>query len=692
MTRTAIGFVFAVALTAAEAMARPVAPPLRAEVAAHLGDLSFADADPAVVVARCAATEALAGRLEAALLVRSGDASIDGDFALYDTLTGLLTDVGSEAQLVAEAAPAQSARSAGRACMGRLETVSARIATSRAMYDRLAAVPLLTPQERHVVGRVLLRYRLAGVGTDAATRARVAELQAEIAATVTEFQRNISEDARPIVLSGPAALVGLPADFIAAHPPERDGKVRLSTRAGDVGPALGFADDPETRRALYVAAFNTGWPANDVVLARLFRLRAELAQRLGYKDYATLDLAGRMAGTPARARALLDEVGADARAAEAADNDRLLAMARRSDPAATLKPADIPYLTRLVRKRDLDVDGAEVRRYFTLAKAQAGIFGVARDLFGADIRPWQTPVWAPGVTAWALYDGKRLIGRFYLDLSPRDGKFALARASWLRGGVKDRDLPLAALLCNFPAGGNLGHGEVITFFHEFGHLLHLLYGGSQRFAAAAPANLEGDALEAPSQMLEAWAWDPVTLARFATDSDGKPIPPALVARLKAARNFGLGRDWTTNIGYSAVALGFHERPPGFDLKTVYDELRVPYTLVPDGPDTHRYAAFLHLGIYAAGYYGYVWSKAIAYDLDAVFKRAPADRPIAARYRDNVIGRGASLPAANLFHDFLGRDWTTAAFRADLRRHAAFVGADSPAQAVISSNMADRPTR
>jgi len=376
-----------------------------------------------------------------------------------------------------------------------------------------------------------------------------------------------------------------------------------------------------------------------------------------------------MIGSPERAQNFLDEINGAAMQAARADTDRLLARYRQIDPKATeLHPWDTGYVGNLVKKEQYDVDASVVRQYFTLAKAQKGIFTLIHDLFGGDIRPWKdAPIWAPGVTAWELWDGKALIGRFYLDLSPREGKYNHAAQFGIQAGIKGQRVPIGALICNFPASGPMEHGDVETFLHEFGHLIHSLYSGRQRFATQSMDQLQWDFIEAPSQLLEEWVWDYDTLKAFASNDKGEPIPAALVARMNAARHFGEAGGWQQQLGFSAVSLGFYSKPAGFDLASNYLDLYNRYSLVKESPETHMYAAFGHLNGYSAIYYTYAWSKGIALDLFTRFKAEGMRNPKTARaYRRAVLDPGGSKPADQLIRDFLGRDTNTQAFRDELQ--------------------------
>lgn len=637
--------------------------------AAFLGESVLTVTTAAAITARCDAASALVTDERKALEARKGRATMRRDFQAYDTLSLVLNDAGSEMGLVLQTSPQKEVRDAAEACSQRLSDQATQVSLSRPIYDRLAAIPLagLDVPTSYMLKKQLVGYRLAGVDKDDATRARVRALQQQITETGIAFDANIRNDKGDIALK-PDELEGLPQDYRDRHPPGADGAVHLSFDYPDVFPVLDFADRRDTRRKVLTAFANRAYPANDAVLKRLLEQRYALAQTLGYPDYAALITADKMIGTKERAAAFLDEVNRAAQAGATAEQTELLAFARTVDPSIErLERWDSAYMVNKLRKAKYDVDATEVRRYFTLDKARVGIFGLVHDLFGSDIRPWKTPVWSPGVTAWEVYDGQTLIGRIYLDLSPRAGKYNHAAMFPIRTGVRGVQVPMGALVTNFPAAGPMNHDDVTTFLHEFGHLIHGVYSGRVKYASQSMNALQWDFIEAPSQLLEEWAWDADTLERFASDEQGAPIPRALVAKMNAGRHFGEPTRWKGQLANSATSLNFYNRAPDFDLKAMADSQYARYAMFPPQPEAHSYDNFGHLNGYSAIYYTYVWSKAIALDLHTRFEAEGVRNPATARsYRQRVLDPGGSEDANDLVRHFLGRPFRLDAFQKRLQ--------------------------
>jgi thimet oligopeptidase len=684
MRRVLLGFAAAAALSGCQTVpATPVEPvavaipafdPVAAEAEAFLGKANLTPAAPAEVTAACDDFHGRATALRTRLETETGPATIGQTFRRYDALSSLVYAGGSEAYLVSQVHPDKEIRTAAEACVERMDALATQISLSRPIYERLKAIDPSAADERtrFALTEQLADYRRAGVDKDDATRAKIEALQNEITTIGLTFNRNIREGRREITVKSADELAGLPADYIERHKPAADGLIHITTEYPDYQPVMTYAHSEDLRRRLSAVYDDRAWPANEAVLRQLLEKRYELATTLGYDSWARLVTEDKMIQTPEKAQAFIDEIAVASEVAADRDYNRLLGRLKKIDPKAT----DVPrwssnYLSQLIRKEEYDVDPQLVRQYFAFNNVQAGIFQLTEDLFSVDIRPWSgAPVWHESVEAYELYDGDQLIGRFYLDMHPRDGKYSHAAHFQTRIGLADRVLPVGALVTNFPAGdhatGLMEHSQVETFLHEFGHLLHNLFSGRQDWGLQTYNAVERDFIEAPSQLLEEWVWDYETLKPFAVNAKGETIPADLVRKMNAARWFGEALGDRTQLGYSAVSLNYYNRPPSaVDLHGLYEaqyEKYAPYDL----PKTsHPYAAFGHLDGYSAVYYTYTWSKAIGADLFTPFEGNLRDTATARRYRDVVLAQGGSKPAAVLVQEFLGRPWSLDAYRKDL---------------------------
>ena len=611
--------------------------------------------------------------LLARLVGVTGRRTVANTLVPYDSLMRELDRAGSASGLVRQVHPDTLLRQAADRGDRKVSALATEISLDRRVFDAIRAMGLeeADPVTRHYVARVLRDFRLAGVDRDAATRARITALREELVVIGQEFDRNISEDVRTVEVASAAELEGLPADYIAAHPPGPDGRIRITTDYPDVLPVFTYARNDDLRRRLRTAFDNRAYPANMAVLDRLIARRHELATLLGFASWADYALADKMAGSAANASAFIDRVAAASVEAAAREYQQLLRRKRQDDPsAAGVNRWEVAYLRELVRRSEYDFDSQKVRPYFPYQRVKQGVLDLSARLFGVTFRPMKNPpVWHPSVEGWEMYENGRLAGRFYLDMHPRAGKYGHAAHFRIRTGTTDGALPESVLVCNFPGGdpgdpGLLEHGEVQTFLHEFGHLMHSLL-ARQRWNGVSGVRTEWDFVEAPSQMLEEWSWGPEVLAGFARHHEsGEPIPAELAAQLERATRFGRALDVRTQMTYARISLSLYDRPPAqVDSDSIVDAVTRAYQPIPPMPGTHMQASFTHLNGYSAFYYTYMWSLVIAKDLFSRFDRRDlfAAEP-AARYRRLVLERGGSAPAARRVEDFLGRPFSFEAWR------------------------------
>ena len=666
----------AAALLAGSAL--PSGPALAADLLGTMGSILAEAKDAAALDAKCDAYVAEIERRQAELEAETGPATIDGTLTRYDEVVALIGAGLGEFTLYQEVMADQERRDAGAACQVRLTALGSKLNLSRPTYDRLAAIDAggADAATSWYLSRTLGSFERAGVSLDEAQRTRVQALNEEMAGISTQFADNIA-NAREVVTAPPEELAGLPEDYIAAHPTGEDGLVAISTDTPDYRPVMTYAESDDLRRRLTEAYMRRAYPANDELLTRLFTLRQELAEILGRPNYATLVLEDKMVDSPAKVQALLEEMAAAARPAARRDYAKSLQVLQERQPGATeIAFWQTGWLSPQVQQRFYDYDRQEARQYFAYDNVRDGILRLTEDLFGVDIRPWDTPVWDPEVETYEMVDGGEVIGRFYFDSHPRPGKYSHANMIPLRpgmsGGVEGAAPPVGALVMNLPEGdhstGLMEHGDVETFLHEFGHMLHGMFGGRQRWFGQSGIANEWDFAEAPSQMLENWVYDYDTLASFAVNKDGKTIPRELVEKMNRARYFNTGMGDMTQLGYSNISLQFHQNPVPDDLGAATRGWLDAYALVPSPDWVEMQDSFGHLDGYSAIYYTYRWCKVIADDLFTRFAAEGLRNPqTAADYRRMVLEPGGTKPAAELVRAFLGRDVSLDAYRAQMAK-------------------------
>ncbi|MBK8469936.1 MAG: Zn-dependent oligopeptidase [Actinomycetales bacterium] len=628
------------------------------------------------------ADRATAGLDRARALVAGLKADPPGDalatLQIWNDVEIALGSVASPGSLFSEVHPEGAVREQGELAIQEVQKLSTALGLDRQLYDVFAALDPsgLEPADARLLERTMRDFHRSGVDRDEQTRARITVINERLTLVGQEISKNIREDVRSISVD-PESLVGMPPDWIAARPAGPDGLVTVTSDYPDSVPFRTFCADAVARRELAVACLNVGWPKNDPLLHELFALRQELAGLLGYATWADFDAEVKMIKKGSAIPEFIAKIAAAAAESGQRDRDALLARLRQDDPeASTIDTADVAFYANLVSKEQLEVDAQLVRTYFDFTAVRAGLLEVTGRLFGLRYKPApDAVVWDPAVAAYDVYcsgavtgesgegaDGGQRLGRIYLDLHPREGKYKHAAQFDLVTGVAGRQLPEGVLVCNF-SSGLMEHDHVVTLFHEFGHLVHHILGGHQRWARFSGVSTEWDFVEAPSQMLEEWAWDADVLRTFAIDAAGEQIPAELVAKMRRADDFGKGYQARTQMFYAAMSYFFHTEQPA-DLTERTRELQAAYSLFPYIRGTHMPCSFGHLEGYSSAYYTYMWSLVIAKDMFSAFDRANMFDPVVAgRYRDRVLARGGSADAADLVADFLGRPYTFDAYAA-----------------------------
>jgi thimet oligopeptidase len=628
------------------------------------------------VTAKRFADDCLAGLRRAEMLrgeVLRAPRTIDETLDRYNQLLTAASASNAMAGLMSEVHPEEAIRDAARECEQEVSRFYSDLALDRDIYDAIAAVDVSASDAdtQRFHAHTLRDYRRAGVDKSPEVRTRLKQIDEELTKLGQQFSKNISEDVRSIK-ADPKRLGGLPADFIASHPAGSDGNVTITTDYPDYNPFMTYADDDELRRQLYIAFRSRGDKDNERVLRDILALRAEKSGLLGFANWADYITADKMIGSGQRASEFIEKVWELAKPRADRDYADLLAQLQATQPGAkAVADWQKVWLENAVKRERYEVDASEVRQYFPYDRVLAGLLEITSEIFELQYVPApDAQLWHASVLAYDVTRGADKLGRIYLDMHPRDGKYKHAAQFPLKDGVRGVQLPEGVLVCNFPAPGPSGepalmeHDDVVTMFHEFGHLMHHVLGGHQRWITQSGVATEWDFVEAPSQMFEEWAWSYDTLARFARHHEsGAVIPPELVEKMRRADKFGLGTATVQQIFYAAISLGFHRaEPAALDQLSEVQALQKRYTPFAYVPGTRFHASFGHLVGYSAMYYTYQWSLVIAKDLLTPFERSGLmAKDVTRAYRDKVLVPGGSRDAAELVRDFLGREYDFSAY-------------------------------
>lgn len=605
----------------------------------------------------------------AAMLAVKGPRTIANTLEPFDEAQNQLTLAGDQTGILFAVADKAEMRDKAQALSQVVSTAATDLSLNHQVYAALQALSetpeakAADPATRHYIERNLLEFRLAGVDRDDATRAKVKALQDRMTDLALQFGRNV-QDGKLTITAKASELGGLPKDFIERHPAAADGTITLTTDEPDVTPVMKFASDSGLRKRLWIAYTNRAYPKNEAVLRDLLQARKDLANLLGYATWADYATADQMMGSTANLKTFLAAFDAASQPTAQREFAALKAFVQPKDASALpLTDADSNYWGEQYRRATYDFDSQSVRRFFPYAEVQAGVLDAAGRFFHVSFQPVSNAkTWDAGVSTFDVYDQGKKVGRIYLDMHPREGKDKWFSSAPITPGKAGEQLPEGMLICNFPGGqagdpGLMEYGDVVTFFHEFGHLMHHVLGSQGRWSGEGGFGVEGDFVEAPSQMLEEMFRSPKVLQGFAKDyQTGEVLPAPTIDKMLRASAYGRGLWMQRQLVYASYSLQIHQMDPGaiaFSKLFNDDERRFSPYLPVEG--SNFFAAFTHLTGYSSNYYTYLQDKVIAIDFYSQFNAAdPIDDPAALRYRREVIDKGATAPAADLVKAFLGR--------------------------------------
>jgi peptidyl-dipeptidase Dcp len=548
-----------------------------------------------------------------------------------------------------------------------------------ALHDQRETLAL-SEDQRRLLDRTHLGFVRSGAGLGPAEKARMTEISERLAVLHTEFGQNVLHDEKAWHLPlAETDLEGLP-DFVrtgarqAAAERGMDGYVVTLSRSL-IDPFLTFSDRRDLRQIAYEAwiarGTHPGAHDNRILIPEILALRHERARLLGYPSFAAFRLADSMAGTPAAAEGLLAEVWEPAKRVAATERDRLLAVARAEGFNGALAPWDWRYYAEKVRRADYAVDETEIKPYFVLENIQSAAFDTATRLFGVTFTPRpDVPTYHPDVHVYEVRDATGHVGVFLADHYARSDKRSGAWMSSYRDQeTLDGEIsPIIVNNNNFAKSEPtlLSFDDAETLFHEFGHALHGLL-SRVRYPDQSGTSVRRDFVELPSQIYEHWIALPETLGRFALHHEtGAPVPPELVAKLLAARDFnqGFGTVEYTAAALIDMAMHSHPAPETIHVEAFEAEFLAGIGMPPEIGIRHRPPHFQHLfsgGGYAAGYYSYLWAEVLDADGFEAFKEAGSafDPATAARLRV-LLSAGDTRDPMELYIAFRGRAPSTAA--------------------------------
>ena len=550
--------------------------------------------------------------------------------------------------------------------------LSARPDLERALEAAAASKTARGEAQQKLTSLWVSALKRNGAGLPADGRAQFVALHKKLNADESRYASNLGEDRSAIEITA-AQAASLPADFVAAALTKTaGGGYRVPVNEATAQPFMQNETDAAARKAYYLSYNDRGGTANVRLLEDAIAVRAQLAHLLGYPTWAAYVLSDRMAGTPQRVEDFLGQL--DAAILPKARAERAEDAALKGGP---LDPWDSAYYENVLRKTKYSLDQNAVKQYFPVQHVVDSVLGIYQELLGVRFTRVDVPVWESHVTAYDVADAASgaPLGRFYLDLFPRPGKYdhfanfpIVPRRVLSDGSVR---LAESAIVGNWPqaAPGRpalLQHGDVVVFFHEFGHCMAAMLADEPY--ETLTSGFRRDFIEAPSQMLENFAWDPGILKRVSANVEtGAPLPDALIEKIVATRYVHYALATTQQILYATVDMAYHTETPPVDTTAVWMRTAAATTPATFVEGTHPQAAFGHLmSGYDAGYYGYLWSLVYAQDIFTRFRADGLTNPaVGAAYRRDILAPARAEEPDQEVRAFLGRPMRPDAFYAEL---------------------------
>lgn len=576
-----------------------------------------------------------------------------------------------------EVSPDKGIRAASLACNNDLNNALTALTASPTLYRAVAAASqsgsAQNVYQRKLTSLWLVSLKRSGGAISNRKRPEFIRLEQQLNALQNQFGANLGNDATTITITQPQTS-GIPADVLASYTRNAEGSYTIPVNESTAS-FLQYASNEAALKTYYLAYSNRQAGPNTKLLESAIAVRDRLAHLLGYETWADFQLTDKMAATPPRVMAFLHnlDVAILPKARHDIETLRKMKAAETKNPNAVLEPWDISREMYLLKKARYAVDTEAIRQYFPVQHTIDAVLGIYHTLLGVTFsRVANSNAWAPGVLEYRVNDTAtgKLIGYTYFDLYPRPGKFdhfanfPLLPARKIDGVMRP---PVAAIVGNWPKPGPgepalLSHDDVVTFFHEFGHDMAALL-------ATAPYETlsEGfreDFIEAPSQMLENFVWQPSVLKEISSNwKTGAPLPKTLIAKMIAARNVDYAYLTTRQILYATVDMTYHSSGPHVDTTAVWAKLSPELTPQRLYPGTHPQASFGHLMAgYDAGYYGYLWSKVYAQDLFTAFAQGGLESPLVGmRYRRDILAPARTYEPDVEVRNFLGRPMNPNAF-------------------------------
>ncbi|KAA9325494.1 M3 family metallopeptidase [Adhaeribacter soli] len=596
---------------------------------------------------------------------------------LYDRCGQVLGAI----EILANASPDSAIRNQTQKSMAQISKFGNELSLDEKLYQavkdysKTKEAQALTGSRKKYLSETISNFERNGFALSPEKRKELQKINDRISDLSLAFNTNIAEYKDHLLVSE-AAMKGVPEDFKKSLKKESD-KYIIDLNGPAYSTFMKYAESDEARKQLFVKFYNRAADKNLDVLKALLAERQKMAQLLGFKTYAAYATSNRMAKNPETVWDFETKLVSKVKQKTEQDVAELLAVKRaylKNPNVQELNSWEASFYNNILMKDKYQLDAEKLKEYFELNNIIDGLFQTTQHLFGLKFNEVKDPsVWHQDARMFEVNRDGKLIGRFYMDLHPREDKFTHAACFPVVSGKstpQGYQIPTAVLLCNFnaPTPGKpalMSHNQVEVFFHEFGHVMHIML--TQAELSSQSANgIKLDFIEAPSQIMENWAWNYDALKLFARHyKTGEVLPKELHNKMLASRNVGSGIAASAQIFYGTLDMTLHDKFDPNGTETTTDAVKrvqnkiMPYPFL-DGTNMH--AAFGHLNGYGASYYGYLWSKVYAADMFSVFeKNGVMDQKTGFRFRDLILSKGSTEEEFELVKQFLNREPNQEAF-------------------------------